>query len=72
MSAALLSQPWLKIIAQHPSCRAIFMHHLTVPANQQRYLPLNENVTSIVFTWAVKQLQHLESVGISPEKLILM
>lgn len=58
-----------ELIQSHP-CDTVFMHHLGVPTNKNRCLPLNEDPVRLVYEWAERRLAEFDTKGIPLSRLI--
>jgi len=67
--SGLENESMCKIMLDH-SCDIVFMHHLGIPVEKNKTLPLNNDVISAVYASAKAQLFKLEKRGISKERLI--
>lgn len=57
------------VLAENP-CDIVFMHHLGIPVNQSKRIPLNEDPVLHVYQWAEQRLIELSQLGIKQERLI--
>ncbi len=65
------SKSMQQLVAVHPSCKIVAMHHLGIPADKQKIIPLNEDATQVVKQWCVEKIQTLESAGIPKNRIII-
>lgn len=49
----------------------VCMHSLTVPANREINLPINQNPVETLKSWAIDKLEKLTNLGLSQENVIL-
>jgi 2-amino-4-hydroxy-6-hydroxymethyldihydropteridine diphosphokinase/dihydropteroate synthase len=57
------------IVVNQP-CDLVFMHHLGIPVDKTRTLPINQDPVPLVYAAAKQRLQELEKFGIARERLI--
>lgn len=61
----------MRDIVKDHTCDIVFMHHLGIPVSRQvNTLPLDENPTIPVYSWAEQRIHELEKAGIAKERLI--
>jgi 2-amino-4-hydroxy-6-hydroxymethyldihydropteridine diphosphokinase/dihydropteroate synthase len=65
-----LDDPEMREIIANSSLDCVVMHHLSIPENRLHSLPRNQNPVPIVYDWAQKRLQLLESQGLPRERII--
>jgi len=52
------------------NCAIVFMHHLGIPVDKNKFIPYAKNPVEEVFQWASTRLADLEKRGIARERLI--
>lgn len=57
------------VIASH-SCDVVIMHHLGIPVDRNRMLPIHENPIDHILSWAEKRLNDLMKQGIDLHRII--
>ncbi len=65
-----LENPNMLGVVEPSRCDVVLMHQLGIPANKNRYLPLNQDVVSTLYQWAEKRLSELEERGIPRHRVI--
>lgn len=65
-----LSAPRMREVAAQSECDVVVMHHLTIPANKQTFLPLDQDPVRLVHEWARQQIIILEKAGIKRQRMI--
>ena len=65
-----LTNPHLCDFIRNTPIDAIFMHHVSIPADAKKVLSRDQDVINLVYEWAAKQLDWLKRQGIEQEKLI--
>lgn len=58
-----------EVIAQH-TCDVVFMHHLSIPEDRSKSLPLKSDPVKLVHEWAMKKIAGLEKKRITRSRLI--
>ncbi len=66
-----LEDPNMCAVIAHHGCDAVLMHQLGIPASQTKRLAPEENPVPIVLEWAMRRLEKLIQLGLSPDKLIV-
>lgn len=51
-------------------CDIVFMHHLSIPSNKNRCLPINQDPINLIYQWAEQRLEELDKTGIALSRLI--
>lgn len=51
-------------------CRAVFMHHLGVPVQPDRVIPLDQDLVKFLMGWAKERVEHWTSEGLARDALI--
>jgi len=67
--SGLTSPEMREIIADYTN-DVVIMHHLTIPEDRTLHLPRHEDVSVLVYQWAIKQLERLEKDNINAERII--
>jgi len=57
------------IIADH-SCDVVVMHHLGIPVDRTKTLPLDQNPIDLILQWGNQRILELEQQGISRNRII--
>lgn len=65
-----LDDPAMIDLIAAQTCDVVFMHHLGIPVDKNKFLPREKNPVTEVLQWAEKRLAELEKNGITRERLI--
>lgn len=65
-----LKDPAYIQLVRDSGCRAVFMHHLTIPADKTKTLSHKQPLVNQVKEWIMERLETLMKAGVAPEQLI--
>jgi len=60
----------MRELIAHTKADCVVMHHVSIPASKNHIIPLDQEVTKIVYEWGAKKIEQLIQSGISLEKII--
>ncbi len=65
-----LNDPAMREVVAESNADCVVMHHVSIPANKDLFVPRNQDILRVVYDWAEQQFTALEKAGIKREKII--